>query len=64
MDLNGVWAETFQLDTSVPNLLLFSSQLELVVQHAGFYKRSEFNSLREQLDAVLDIVADDLDSAQ
>lgn len=53
MDLDGVWAEAYQLDTSVPNLLLFSADLELLVQHSGFYRRAEFDSFREALDAVL-----------
>ena len=53
MDMNGVWAQAFQLDTSVPNLLLFSSQLELLVQHAGFYKRADFERIHKEFDAVL-----------
>jgi len=49
IDLEGQWAATLGLDTSVPNILLFDSIGELIYQQSGMYKKSRFPSLQSAL---------------
>lgn len=54
IDLDGAWAESLGLDTSIPNLLVFDSNGELVYRQSGMYKKSRYPSLQS---ALLDVTA-------
>ena len=65
IDLDGTWAGQYNLDISVPNLLLFDSDRSLIVQHAGFYKRQRFEALAVDIDqAIAGTAADVSDSTE
>jgi len=49
IDLNGVWAETFGLDTDVPNVLIFDGSGVLLVRHAGMYTKDQYAALQADL---------------
>lgn len=49
IDLDGVWTQTFHLDTSVPNVLIFDGTGALVATHAGMYRKDDFNALAADL---------------
>jgi len=49
IDLEGKWATTLELDTSVPNILLFDTSGELVYRQSGMYKKSKFPPLQAAL---------------
>ena len=53
IDLDGAWSRRYQLDVSVPNLLVFNAQGELRSVHAGLYKSALFAAFQQDLDAVL-----------
>lgn len=53
IDLDGVWAERFGLDVSVPNLLIFAPDGTLVATHAGMYSRKRFDALLADLQRIL-----------
>ncbi len=58
IDLDGIWAGHYNLDISVPNLLLFDSGRSLIAQHAGFYKRQRFEAMAVDIDqAIADTAA-------
>ena len=46
IDLEGVWAETFDLDPGVPNVLIFDGSGTLLARHSGMY-RTRHESLLE-----------------
>jgi len=50
IDLEGLWVDAFDLDSSVPNVLIFDRKGELLASHSGMYKRSLFEALRADLD--------------
>jgi hypothetical protein len=54
IDLDGVWAERYGLDVSVPNLLIFAPDGTLVATHAGMYSRKRFDALDADLRRVLE----------
>jgi hypothetical protein len=49
IDLDGVWMKTFDLDTSVPNVLIFNGSGELLARHAGMYRKDDFDALEGDL---------------
>lgn len=49
IDLDGVWSRTFQLDSSVPNLLIFDVRGAVVARHAGMYTRKLFEAFESDL---------------
>jgi len=53
IDLEGSWAEAYNLDVSVPNLLIFNAQGRLLRVHTGMYRSERFIALRADLDAAL-----------
>jgi hypothetical protein len=53
IDLDSVWARRYELDTAVPNLLLFDAQGKLLQIHRGLYKPDLFSALQVDLDAAL-----------
>ncbi len=54
IDLERSWAQRFELDTQVPNILLFDHHGELIARHAGMYKRDLFPPLEADVAAALD----------
>ncbi|NND37308.1 MAG: hypothetical protein HKN81_09270 [Gammaproteobacteria bacterium] len=54
IDLEGRWAETLGLDTTVPNVLVFDADGKLTYQQSGMYKKSKYPSLQG---ALLDVSA-------
>jgi len=55
IDLDGVWAERFDLDVSVPNLLIFAPDGTLVATHAGMYSPKRFDALIADLQQALEL---------
>ncbi|HHQ14604.1 MAG TPA: hypothetical protein ENK16_06210 [Chromatiales bacterium] len=53
IDLEGDWAKRVNLDTSVPNLLLFDVNGRLAAVHSGMYKASRFEPVRSDLESLL-----------
>ncbi len=53
VDLEGTWAARYELDVSVPNLLLFAPDGSVQARHAGMYKASLYAPLREDIAALL-----------
>jgi hypothetical protein len=53
IDLDGVWAERFELDASVPNILIFDGAGQLRASHRGMYKKVLFEGVRTDLDRIL-----------
>jgi len=53
IDLDGEWAARFDLDVTVPNLLIFAADGSLVAAHAGNYSRSGFTALDADLTPAL-----------
>jgi len=49
IDLNGLWAETFGLDTDVPNILIFDGSGTLLGRHAGMYAKDQYAALQADL---------------
>lgn len=49
IDLDGVWMKTFDLDTSVPNVLIFNGAGDLLARHAGMYRKDDFDALESDL---------------
>ena len=49
IDLEGAWVAAFDLDSSVPNLLIFGADGALLAQHSGMYKRPLFEALAADL---------------
>jgi hypothetical protein len=49
VDLEGLWASRFELDTSVPNVLIFNGSGELLSAHRGMYKRALFEGVEADL---------------
>lgn len=49
IDLDGRWAQTFGLDTSIPNLLLFDRSGKLLYQQSGMFKKSRFPPMQTAL---------------
>ncbi|MEM8765839.1 MAG: hypothetical protein AAGE43_00215 [Pseudomonadota bacterium] len=45
IDLEGVWAATFELDVSVPTVLIFAADGSLQGRHAGMFRKSDFEAL-------------------
>jgi hypothetical protein len=54
IDLDGVWSQRYQLDVSVPNLLVFDARGELRSVHSGLYKSAAFAAFQQDLDGLLD----------
>ena len=50
IDLEGIWAATYGLDSSVPNILVFNGAGELQALHSGMYKGALFDALAADLD--------------
>lgn len=61
IDLDGVWMQTFDLDTNVPNVLIFDGAGTLLARHAGMYRNDQFDALAADLKGA---VAQDAPSAQ
>ena len=53
IDLERSWATSFELDTQVPNILLFDHHGELMAQHAGMFKRDLFPALEADVAAAM-----------
>lgn len=51
IDLDGVWSDTFDLDASVPNVLIFDGTGNLLARHAGMYRNDQFDLLVSDLTA-------------
>ncbi len=49
IDLDGVWMETFGLDTSVPNILIFDGTGKLRSTLTGMYRNDQFDALESDL---------------
>jgi len=49
IDLDGIWMQTFDLDTSVPNVLIFDGAGTLLATHAGMYGKDAFDALAADL---------------
>jgi hypothetical protein len=49
VDLEGQWATTYGLDTSVPNLLVFDATGELLARHMGMYSVALFEAFHADL---------------
>lgn len=49
IDLDGIWTQTFGLDTSVPNVLIFDAGGTLRARHAGMYRNDQFDALAADL---------------
>jgi hypothetical protein len=58
IDLDGIWATRFELDPSVPNVLLFDGAGRLLAGHAGMYKKARFEALQADLDRLLSLESD------
>jgi len=54
IDLDGAWSQRYQLDVSVPNLLVFDAGGELRSVHSGLYKSALFAAFQQDLELVLD----------
>ncbi len=52
IDLNGEWAQRFDLDTRVPNIIIFDAEKNVVATHSGMYKQKRFTPLRDELRAL------------
>lgn len=50
VDIDGHWSSEYDLDTRVPNVLVFDAAGELAGKHAGKYKPELFEALRLDLD--------------
>ncbi len=57
IDLEGVWASTFELDVSVPTVLIFAEDGRLLARHAGMYRKTNFDALAADLTADADQAA-------
>ena len=51
IDLDGIWTETFDLDSDVPNVLIFDGRGGLLARHSGMYKGDQFDALAADLTA-------------
>lgn len=51
IDLDGVWTATFDLDVSVPTVLIFDGSGTLLARHAGMYRHDQFDLLAADLTA-------------
>jgi hypothetical protein len=51
VDLEGRWASTFELDTSVPNLLVFDGGGTLLARHQGMYSKALFDAFYADLES-------------
>ncbi len=49
IDLAGVWMTAFDLDTSVPNVLIFDASGALLARHSGMYRANRFAALEADL---------------
>jgi hypothetical protein len=49
IDLEGVWAEAYELDVTVPNVLIFDGMGELVGVHSGMFRKSLEEALKADL---------------
>jgi hypothetical protein len=54
IDLDGRWAETYGLDTSVPNLLLFAGDGRLIAREAGMFSESGLVTFSAHVQTALD----------
>ncbi len=54
IDLEGRWAGTHGLDTSVPNLLLFAGNGQLIAREAGMFSASGFAEFATRVQDALD----------
>jgi hypothetical protein len=52
IDLEGIWAERFGLDTSRPNILIFDGAGTLLASHAGMYQEVLFEAVRTDLERI------------
>ena len=49
IDLDGAWVTAFDLDSSVPNVLIFDGSGTLLARHSGMYKARLFAPLEADL---------------
>lgn len=54
IDLEGLWAAEFELDTSRPNLLVIDSEGNLTASVSGRYAPGPFEELARSIDRVLE----------
>lgn len=57
IDLEGNWASYFDLDVSVPNVLIFDREGALISAHAGMYKKPLLEAVLNDLDAAVHVQA-------
>ena len=57
IDLEGNWAGYFDLDVSVPNVLIFDREGELISIHAGMYKKPLLAGVLDDLASALELQA-------
>jgi hypothetical protein len=50
VDLDGVWAKHFELDSSAPTVLVFSPSGQLEASHHGMHSRERFDALEADLE--------------
>lgn len=49
IDLDGVWTTTYELDSSVPNILIFDGGGQLLARHAGMFSAERFAAVEADL---------------
>ena len=49
VDLEGIWVNAFALDSSVPNILVFDGNGQLLLQHDGMFKKARYQDLEADL---------------